>query len=134
MIRQFGLVVIVGSFMVGCASKPILNPNDKYNRVGHERSEKDIEHCENLAESQLKKTQGRRISRSALKGAGIGALMGAVGGSSGHAGTLGGAAIGGAAGAAGGAIGGALETPEGARRGLVQYCLKKKGYSVAGWE
>lgn len=119
--------------LMACTSKPILNPNEKYSRVGHERAERDIETCEKMADAQLKKTRGRRVLRGAAMGAVTGAVVGGVVGSTGHTGTLGGAAIGGAAGGAGGVVGG-LATPEGPRRGLVNYCLRKKGYSVAGWE
>lgn len=127
-------LVAAALVLSACASKPILNPNDKYNRVGHEGSERDIEFCETRAEAQLKKTQGRRIGRSALKGAVVGGVVGGLSGSSGHTGAVGGAMMGAAGGAAGGALVGAFSTPEQARRGLVNYCLKKKGYSVAGWE
>ena len=119
---------------MGCASKPILIPNDKYNRVGHAHSERDVESCELKAEAQMKKSRGRRIQRGAVKGLAMGALIGGIAGSSGRTGAIGGAALGGAAGGAAGILTGAFETPEEARRALIGYCLQQKGYSVAGWD
>lgn len=129
------VMVAVGFLMLSaCASKPILLPNAKYNRVGHERSEKDVDKCIQQAENQLKKTQGRRILRGAGKGALIGGLVGGVAGSRrGGMSTAGGAVGGAAAGAAGGAILGS-DTPEAPKRTIVNYCLRKKGYQVAGWD
>lgn len=86
------------------------------------------------ADATLKKTQNRRIIHDAATGAIVGGVAGGVIGSSGHLGTLGGVAAGGVAGGAIGAIIGAAKTPKQAKHGLVNYCLKKKGYSVAGWE
>lgn len=117
-----------------CAAKPVLNPNAKYNRVGEAHAEQDVDSCMAQADQTLKKTQRRRVLRSAATGAVVGAVGGGLIGSTGHTGTLGGAAIGGIAGGTVGAIIGAASTPEQAKRGLVNYCLKKKGYSVAGWD
>lgn len=128
---SFSLILLLLS---ACASKPILAPNKKYQQMGHERSEADIDRCVSKAEDQLAKTKDRRVLRSTGKGAAVGAVAGGVIGSTGHTGVLGGAAIGAAGGAIVGAIIGAAHTPEEAKRGLVNYCLKQKGYEVAGWE
>lgn len=127
-------LAMVTLFVAACASKPILNPNAKYQQMGHEGSERDIKRCETSAEKQLKKTQDRRVLRKAGQGAVIGGVVGGLAGSTGRTGLLGGAALGAAGGAVGGAVVGAFSTPEEARRGLINYCLQQKGYSVAGWE
>lgn len=132
--KKIACLALVTLFVAACASKPILNPNDKYQQAGHEGSERDIKRCEKAADRQLKKTQDRRVLRTALKGAALGGVIGGVAGSRGHTGLIGGAAMGAAGGAVGGAAVGAFSTPEEARRGLINYCLQQKGYSIAGWE
>lgn len=126
--------IAIITLFTACAAKPILAPNEKYERMGHQRSERDIDDCMKRAENQLKLTRGRRVLRSAVTGAVVGGVVGGVAGSAGHTGALGGAAIGSAVGGGVGALHGALTTPEQAKRGLVNYCLNKKGYQIAGWE
>lgn len=127
-------IFTIAMTLMACASKPILQPNKKYSRVGHERSEQDINMCMKQADQQLEKTQDRRTMKAAGIGAVAGGVVGGVAGSTGHVGTLGGAALGAGAGAVGGALIGHFSTPKEAKRGLVNYCLKQKGYEVAGWD
>jgi outer membrane lipoprotein SlyB len=132
-LKLFALLSL-SMILSACTSKPILQPNKKYQRVGHERSEQDIDICLKQADKQLEKTQARRTMRGAAIGAVAGGAVGALSGSSGHVGTLGGAALGAGGGAVGGALIGRYMTPQDAKRSLVNYCLKQKGYEVAGWD
>jgi outer membrane lipoprotein SlyB len=128
------LLAIVAATLSACASKPILLPNQKYNRVGQAGSDIDVDTCMKSADATLEKTRGRRVMKGALTGAAIGAGLGALSGSQGRTGLIGGAVAGGAIGGAGGAALGAMSNPEDARRNLVNYCLRQKGYAVAGWD
>lgn len=132
--KHLSLLALTALMLSACASKPILLPNEKYNRVGHERSEKDVDMCMRAADNQLKKTQGRRILRSAVTGAVVGGAIGGISGSRGSTGAIGGAVGGAAIGGGAGALMGAASTPEEAKRNIVSYCLRRKGYDVAGWD
>lgn len=119
-------------FLVSCASKPVLYPNQKYKKAGKENAQKDIDSCMDDAKKFLKSSKGKQI----LKGAGQGSIFGAVlGGVTGlitgdvEGAVARGALFGGAAGATGEAI-----SPDRLRQAYTNRCLANKGYQVMGWD
>lgn len=120
-------VLLMVGLTVGCASRPRLYPNEKYEQVGAQAAEKDIDDCVQQAEAYLQGEKGRQVA----KGAGQGAVMGGVIGGL-FSGGLRGAARGAVA---GGAVGGtaAALSPERLKQQYVNTCLSKKGYQVLGW-
>jgi uncharacterized membrane protein len=124
--------ILILLFLVSCASKPKLYPNQKLKSVGKEASQKDINLCMSEAENYLESSKGKQIAKGAGGGAAIGAAIGAVSGL--FTGNLGrGLVQGGAMGAAGGAVGGAI-SPDQLKRRYVNQCLAEKGYQVLGWD
>lgn len=119
-------------FLVACASKPQLYPNQKLKTVGKETAQKDIDKCIAEADAYLESSKGKQVAKGAGAGAAIGAAMGAVGGM--FTGNMGrGLVRGGAVGAAGGGTVGAL-SPDQIKRRYVNQCLGEKGYQVLGWD
>lgn len=119
-------------FLLSCASKPILYPNQKFKTVGKKNAKQDINACMADADEFLESSKGKQI----LKGAGRGSIFGAVlGGVTGlitgdvQGSALRGAAFGGAAGATGEAI-----SPDRLKRSYTNQCLAKEGYQVIGWD
>lgn len=116
---------------VSCASGPKLYPNQKYQSVGKEQADKDIQKCKNKADAFLESEEGKRIVRGAGQGSVVGGAVGAVSGIlTGNVAR--GATQGAAMGAAGGAAGTAV-SPNQLRRNFVNRCLHEKGYEVMGW-
>ena len=120
--------------MASCASRPVLYPNARFQQVGEEVAQQDIDRCMQEGESYLAKynSKTKKVATGAAKGAIAGTVMGGVSGLLfGNAGRsiVGGAAIG----AAGGATGAAL-SPDEIKRSYVQQCLRDKGYQVIGWD
>lgn len=125
----------------GCASnRPVLSANDHLLRVGSSTAERDIDECmrraeavtegrENVAESAAVSTVG-----SAAVGAAAGGAGGAVVGQAGR-----GAAIGAASSAAASLMYSLLRglftsnPPAPPYRGLVDHCLRDKGYDPVQW-
>lgn len=119
-------------FLVACASKPQLYPNQKLKSVGKEAAQKDIDKCIADADAYLESSKGKQVAKGAGAGAAIGAAMGAVGGM--FTGNMGrGLVRGGAIGAAGGGAAGAV-SPDQLKRRYVNQCLAEKGYQVLGWD
>lgn len=119
-------------FLVACASKPQLYPNQKLKTVGKETAQKDIDKCIAEADEYLESSKGKQVAKGAGAGAAIGAAMGAVGGM--FTGNMGrGLVRGGAIGAAGGGAAGAV-SPDQLKRRYVNQCLGEKGYRVLGWD
>jgi hypothetical protein len=132
--------VSIGAALIalsGCATqRPVLYPNVKYDRVGPEVAQRDIDDCIRLAESHgITHDSGGKVARGGATGAVIGgaagAGAGAVRGNVGH-----GAGVGAAAGAAAGVARGAIRSgePGSVYKGFVQRCLREKGYDVIGWK
>ena len=96
--------IIVVMALAGCATqRPVLYPNAKYNHVGPEVAQRDIDDCIRLAESHgITHDGGEKVARRGATGAVVGGAIGAGVGA--VRGDIGGRA---AAGAAGGAAGGA---------------------------
>ena len=129
-------VILLALVLQGCGTpRPVLYPNDQYQRVGKEQAERDIEACQRLADEQISSNAAEYVATSTVLGAGTGAASGAAGGAvTGEAGL--GAAIGAAAGAASGFLRGVLgiQQPTRAYKRLVERCLKERGYEPTGWE
>ena len=123
--------------LAGCATqKPVLYPNAKYNHVGPEVAQRDIDDCIRFAEQHgVTHSSGGKVvgggAAGAVIGGAAGAGAGAVRGSVGHD-----AGVGAAAGAAAGVARGAIHSgePGSVYKGFVQRCLREKGYDVIGWK
>jgi uncharacterized protein YcfJ len=131
------LVVFIVIALAGCATqRPVLYPNAKYDRVGPEVAQRDIDDCIRLAESHgITHDSGEKVARRGATGAVVGGAIGAGVGA--VRGDIGGrAAAGAAGGAAGGAASGAIHSGEPGQvyKGFVQRCLREKGYDVIGWK
>lgn len=125
------------------ARRPVLYPNDQYNRVGAGAAERDIEGCMVRAE-QFVSSGGREaaaardVAGHTAVGAAGGAAVGAVGGAiTGNAGE--GAAVGAATGATAGMLQGLWgmfqpREPEPVYANFVDRCLRERGYEPIGWK
>jgi hypothetical protein len=121
----------------GCATqRPVLYPNAKYNQVGPDVAQRDVDDCIRLAEQHgVSHSGGEKVARSGAEGAAVGGAAGtAAGAVRGNVGQ--GAAVGAAAGAAGAATRGAIHSgePGSVYKGFVQRCLRERGYDVIGWK
>ncbi|RMH09139.1 MAG: hypothetical protein D6704_01780 [Nitrospirae bacterium] len=128
--------VLLALALGGCSTpRPVLYPNDQYQRVGQAQAERDIETCQRLADEQISSNTAEYVATSTVIGASTGAASGAAGGAvTGKAGL--GAAIGAAAGAASGFLRGVLgiRKPSRTYKRLVERCLKERGYQLTGWK
>lgn len=141
---RFALALAL-ALAVGCASpRPVLYPNAKYESVGREVAEVDIEECIAIAEDAGASSEGERageIAKDTAENAGAGAAAGAVGGAirGGRAGI--GAAIGAATAATWTFVRGGLrwifgrgDRNDRLERRFVERCLADRGYEVVGWK
>ena len=131
------LVVLACAASVSCAPKrPVLYPNQQYQRVGIEVSQADIDTCMRMAETGVgDKNDAANTAGRTVVGAGAGAAVGAVGGAiTGNAGT--GAAVGAATGGTVGLLSGLWGTREHdpTYMAYVETCLREKGYQPIGWK
>jgi len=132
--------VTIGAMLLalaGCATqRPVLYPNVKYNQVGPEIAQRDVDDCIRFAEqSGVSHSAGGKVARSGAEGAAVGGAAGAGAGAvRGNVGER--AATGAAAGAAAAATRGAIHSgePGSVYRGFVQRCLRERGYDVIGWQ
>ncbi|MDH4466608.1 MAG: hypothetical protein QE271_01005 [Bacteriovoracaceae bacterium] len=126
------LLLLTFAMLIGCASKPKLYPNKKYETVGESVADKDIKMCMERAEKYVGSERGKNAAKGAGGGAVVGAAMGAALGL--FTGNVGGGALrGGAVGGAGGAAAGAI-SPERMKKNFTERCLGEKGYEVLGWD
>ena len=137
-IRLFALLALA-ALAAGCASsaKPVLYPNDHFNKVGDAQAQHDIEECRVMAEKAGAETHDSgRAMRPAAEGAAVGGAVGGVGsairGRNIGVGALAGAAIGGTAGVVHGAFRAGDVSP--VHRAFVQRCMRERGYDVIGWK
>ncbi|QSA96376.1 glycine zipper family protein [Methylococcus sp. EFPC2] len=138
MSRTF-LACVVALAVAGCAStRPVLYPNERFNAVGAEAAEHDVEICMELAESagaQPGNSSAQDAAARTAGGAAVGAASGAVGGA-----VVGAAGSGSAIGAASGATAGLLHwifskpTRSPAFENFVNQCLQERGYQPVGWD
>jgi hypothetical protein len=135
------LVVVVA----GCSSRrPVLYPNEQYQRVGDAGAQRDIEECMARAQqfTESRGVAGERAKDAAKQaayggatGAAVGAVGGAISGNPGH-----GAAVGAATGATAGLLhsvfGGFFgpTAPDPLVAGYTDRCLREKGYDPIGWK
>ena len=132
--------VIVGAMLFalsGCATqRPVLYRNAKYDRVGPEIAQRDVDDCIRLAEQHgVTHNGGEKVVRSGAEGAAVGGAGGAAAGAvRGNVGES--AAVGAAFGAAAAATRGAIHSgePGSVYKGFVQRCLRERGYDVIGWK
>lgn len=122
--------------MLGCSKRPVLYPNDQYERAGEAEAERAIDECIELAEeADLDTNQvaeaGKRTAGGAVVGTATGAATGAI---------RGGAGIGALIGLTSGAIVGFFSWMFGASKPepvFVRYvdrCLAERGYESIGWK
>jgi len=119
-------------FLVSCASRPQLYPNDKLRSGGKEQSKIAIDECLAEADAYLESSKGKQVVKGAGRGAAIGGAIGAVSGFfSGNwaRGAVSGAAIGGTAGGVSQAV-----SPDQLKQRYAEKCLSEKGYQVIGWD
>ena len=139
-VLMLSLVVVVA----GCsARRPVLYPNEQYNKVGDAAAQRDIDDCLNRA-SQYVKSGGqseqaaRQVGGRTAVGAGVGAATGAVGGAiAGNPGE--GAAVGAASGATAGLLTGIFDfwsarEVDPVYSNFVDRCLRERGYDPIGWK
>ena len=132
--------VTVGTILMalsGCATqRPVLYPNAKFNQVGPEAAQRDVDDCIRFAEqSGVSHSAGGKVASRGAEGAAVGGAAGAAAGAvRGNVGQS--AGVGAAAGAAAGATRGAIHSGEPASvyKGFVQRCLRERGYDVIGWQ
>lgn len=130
--KNYIFILIILISLIGCASKPVLYPNSKYEKVGEDIAKKDIQKCIDKADKFLKSSKGKQIVKSAGSGAFVGAAMGVVTGlffGDVKRAVTSGAAVGGTAGAVGGAI-----SPDQLKMAYTNKCLKDQGYEIVGWD
>jgi hypothetical protein len=129
----------------GCTSqRPVLYPNEQFQRSGTETANQEIDECKRRA-GQYLASNGRSggALTDAAKGAATSAAVGAAAGGAGGA-VVGRAGTGAAVGAAGGGAAGATrwliqnlvgrQGPSPVYKNFVFRCLREKGYSPIGWD
>ena len=129
------LVLLALALLVfGCATRPIVYPNEKLRQTGQVDLDADIDACTAEAKAYLKTGRGKEIAKSTAEGAVVGGATGAAVGA-----VVSSAGRGAGAGAAGGAAGafthGILRSrdPDPVEKAYVNRCLAERGYEVLGW-
>lgn len=138
------LLVSIAFVVAGCsARRPVLYPNEQYNKVGDPTAQHDIDECLSRAEQYIKSggqtgQTARQVGGRTAVGAGVGAATGAVGGAiAGNPGE--GAAIGAASGATAGLLSGIFDSwsskeVDPVYANFVDRCLRERGYEPIGWK
>ncbi len=135
--RLLALAVLAAVFplVAGCtATRPVLYPNAKYEQVGSETAQRDIDYCLSIASHHTGGGAGETAEAMATN-AGVGAAGGAAGRAAGG-GSAGRGAAAGAASAAARTLFRAILRPHGpsaAYRRLAERCLRERGYEPMGW-
>ena len=140
---QWVLLFLVFVVAACSARRPVLYPNEQFNKVGEAAAQRDIDECMQRA-SQYVKSGGqeaqvaKQAGGHAAVGAGVGAASGAVGGAiAGNPGE--GAAVGAASGATAGLLS-SLFNSWGSQEvdpvysNFVDRCLRERGYEPIGWK
>lgn len=134
----FFIVFLSVLFLAGaCATKrPVLYPNEYFNKMGRETADKDIEDCLQLAKAYVgSHGPEKKVAEQTVVGAAVGAATGAAVGA-----VTGDLARGAASGAAGGAASGLIfglfkaREPDPLVKQYMEKCLGEKGYEVIGWK
>ena len=119
--------------MLGCATRPIVYPNDKLRRTEGQTLEADIDACMAEARQYLETGRTKQVAKDTAEGAVVGGAVGAA------TGAVLGEGRGAGAGAAGGAAGAFTRSilrsrdPDPVEKAYVNRCLNQKGYDVLGW-
>ncbi len=140
----FLAAVILPLTVVACASqRPVLYPNQHWQRVGHGAADRDVNECMHRAEEYVASGGGTSALEQAAVAGGTGATIGAAAGGAGGA-VLGRAGAGAAVGAAGGGAAGVTrglihgltrkQRPRPVYKNFVNRCLREKGYEPIGWQ
>jgi hypothetical protein len=131
--RQTVVPLLALALLLGCATRPIVYPNEKLRRTGNVTVEADIEACLAEAREYLETGRVKQVAKETAEGAVVGGAVGAA------TGAVLGEGRGAGAGAAGGAAGafarGMLRSrdPDPVEKAYVNRCLAEKGYDVLGW-
>jgi len=138
-----GAALCSAAFLSACsARRPVLYPNDQYNRVGKDVAEQDVAECMRKADAYVEsgvveadsaKKVGTSTAVGAAGGAAVGAVGGAVGGNVGEGAAVG-AATGATAGLLHGLFGVGSSGPDPVYANFVDRCLREKGYEPIGWK
>lgn len=140
LIGRAGLIAFSTGLAACAAQRPVLYPNPKFEEVGVQVAEREVDECLERAREYATKGGDRatEAARSTAMGAGAGAAVGAVGGAVSGGGAGQGAAIGAATGGTAGLIHGldlfGSREPDPVYRNFVERCLSGKGYEVIGWK
>lgn len=136
-IRKAITTLLAVALLAGCASpRPVLYHNYRYNAVGEEQAQKDVDSCIKQAEDAgTDENRAAMLAKHTGTGAAIGAASGAVAGAIGGGlarGSLIGAAVGGTIAMTAGLFQAAAPSPIYMR--FVEHCLIEKGYQPLGWQ
>ncbi|MBI3781766.1 MAG: hypothetical protein HY270_00015 [Deltaproteobacteria bacterium] len=126
-----------------CAQRPVLYPNDQYQREGASAAQAAVTDCMQRADEFVKTklagtAKAGQVAKGTAVGGATGAAIGAVGGAvAGDAGR--GAAVGAATGATAGllsSIFGVFQQPtvDPVYANFVERCLRERGYEPIGWK
>ena len=118
--------LVLSFTMMGCASRPRLYPNQKFEAVGPKVADADVDTCIKKADAYLDNEKTKQVATGAGKGAAMGGVIGGLF-SGGLQGAVRGAAVGGAVGGTAGAL-----SPKQLQHQYVNRCLHEKGYEVLG--
>jgi len=133
--RRLALLAgLAALLLAGCATQPIVYPNEKLRASGDVAVHEDTQACIDEAEAYLEHGRvpevAKRTGEAAVVGGVVGGAVGAVTGSVGR-----GAGAGAAGGAAGALVHGLWHwrDPSDVEKRYVERCLAERGYDVIGW-
>lgn len=141
------LVIVAVAALAACAqtgpqsssAKPVLYPNETFNRMGAQAAQAHVQACEGKAVGAglTPRVEDNAVARSAAHGAAVGGTLGAVAGifNGGISRVAENAAKGVVAGGATGAVSGSFnnDKPNPIYRNFVSRCVQEKGLEVIGW-
>lgn len=136
--RRAGSVLLLASLALACASpRPVLYPNAKYEQVGAEAAQADVDACVARAKESVPSSAAGDLAADTAGNAAAGGAAGAVGGAISGGGAGIGAAIGAATAATWGFVKGLFtlgrQGPDDVQRRYAERCLAERGYEVIGW-
>ena len=146
-VSRFAFVTVAVAALAACAqtgpqsssAKPVLYPNEHFNRMGAQAAQAHVQACEGKAvEAGLTpRIEDNAVGRGAVHGAAVGGTLGAVAGifNGGISRVAENAAKGAVAGGATGAVSGSFnnDKPNPIYRNFVSRCVQEKGLEIIGW-
>lgn len=143
-IQKTAMISLLLIGLSACAAhRPVLSSNQHLTQVGSSVAERDIDECMRRAEASARDGGGENRNESAAADTVTSTAVGAAAGGAGGA-VVGRAGQGAAAGAAGGAAASLTSAllrgiftprqPSLSYKGVVDRCLREKGYEPAGWK